>query len=94
MTRNLALTANFAGLDPGQPPQTARRVGAAPLNERAVYLSPLNRRCRLIAMVPVDVDCEVAHFVYDTPDGRRAHGHMADGFALRSENFRFLRRVA
>ena len=94
MTRNLALSAMFAGLDPGQPPQTAQRVGTAPLNERAVYLSPLNRRWRLVAMVPVAADCEVAHFVYDTPNGRRAYGSMADGFSLTSANFHFLRRVA
>lgn len=70
-------------------------VGVADLDPEAVYLSPLDRRCRFVPMETRP--SEVAHFVYDTAQGQPAHGAFADGFALTAGNvclMRLMRRVA
>ncbi len=66
-------------------------LSMAELSRDAVYLSPLDRRCR---WVPTPEPNAVLHFVYDTPQGRPAKGSMADGFTLSVANVRLLRRVA
>lgn len=65
--------------------------GLADLRPDAVYLSPLNRRCRFVPMLLSPTG--VAHFVYDTPQGAPVNSDMADGFSLRASNVRLMRQV-
>lgn len=68
-------------------------VQGADLAADALYLSPLNRRCRWVPVEPFALQRSVAHFVYDTLEGRPTKSQMAEGFALTPANWRILRRV-
>ena len=63
------------------------------LHPSITYLSPTNRRCRWVGAAADDAGREVQHFVYDSPEGKRIDGPMADGFALTAGNVRYMRRV-
>lgn len=59
------------------------------LEQRAVYLSPSGRRCRLVAR-PWGGK---ATLLYDLADGSPQHSRFGDGFHLAQANWWMLRRV-
>jgi hypothetical protein len=63
------------------------------LDPKAVYLSPLNRRCRYVPVPEWGDEPTIAKIVYADVWVAPGLGGVPDGFLLRRENWRILRRV-